>query len=74
MVIAVWAVFVALLKLSGVFAETLSAFFAGECHFGGFGQGMRFLFMVAFGAVEPFPAARRANGDLGVEDVFAHGD
>lgn len=25
-------------------------------HIGGFGESMRFLFIVAFGAVEPFPA------------------
>jgi hypothetical protein len=25
---------------------------------------------MAFGAVEPFAAARRADGDLGVKDMF----
>lgn len=29
---------------------------------------------MAFCAVEPFAAARRADGDLGVQDVFAHGE
>jgi hypothetical protein len=29
--------------------------------------------LVALGAVEPLLAAGRADGDLGVEDVFAHG-
>jgi len=31
------------------------------------------LFSVAFCAVEPLPTAWRADGDLGVEDVFAGG-
>ena len=29
-------------------------------------------FGVAFGAVEPLAAAGRADGDLGIEDVFAY--
>lgn len=66
----------------------------GSCryHFSGFGEGVGFLFLVAFGAVEPFftwrtqgmldpvlwgclrggrgLTARRADGHLGVQDVF----
>lgn len=35
---------------------------------------MRLGFGVAVRTVEPFSAARRADGDLGVQNVFAHGE
>jgi hypothetical protein len=71
-IIAVRAVLVTLVELRRVLPETLLALFTGEYHFGGFGERVGFLFEVAFGAVEPFSAAGRADGYLGVEDVFAH--
>ena len=87
--------------ISYVYASRIQGEGEGQrYHIGGFGESMRFLFIVAFGTVEPFPAfisrtcvsvlrvsgglncigsigegltAWRANGDLGVEDVFAAG-
>lgn len=66
------AVFICVLEFTGVFAEGLFALFADEGHVKGLEEGVRGLFCVAFGAVEPFFAAGRADGDLGVEDMFAH--
>ena len=70
-VVAVWAVFVALLESLHILAEALFAFFAGEDHFCGAFEVVIGLFRVAFGAVEPLSAAGSADGHLGVEDVFA---
>lgn len=63
MVVAMRAVFVALLVLLDVLAEGLFALFAGKDHFQGGLEGVRFRFRVAFGAVEPFPAwMRKVSG------------
>lgn len=71
-VITVRAVFVTLFKLGGIFSETLLAFLACKDHFTGLCQLVRLLFLVTFGAIEPFTAAGRANSYLSVEDVFTH--
>jgi len=55
-VVAVWAVLVAFLKLLRVFAEDLSALFAGKDHFERLHQGMVFLLGMTFGAIEPLAA------------------
>jgi hypothetical protein len=70
-VVAVRAVLVALVELFHIFAKDLSALFACENHLGRAFELMVLLLSVAFCAVEPLPAAGRADGDLGVEDVFA---
>ena len=70
MVIAVWTVLVALVKLLHVLAERLLALLAQERHLHGLPEPMVLCLSVTLGAVKPLLAARRANGDLGVEDVF----
>lgn len=71
MVVAVWAVLVALLELLHVFPEAFSALLAGEDHLQGWLELVRLGFSVAFGTVEPFPAAGGPDRNLGVENVFA---
>lgn len=73
MVVAARAVLVAVLKLAGVFPEAFLALLAGEYHFEALQQRVVSRLGVALCAVEPFFAARRADRDLGVEDVFAAG-
>lgn len=82
-VVAVRAVLVALVELLCVLAEDLFAFLAGECHFHALFEGVGFLFGVAFGAVEPFPAflmmlaVRRemgVGGDVCLRGDVQHGD
>ena len=70
-VVAVRAVLVALLERLHVFAEDFPAFLACEDHLGGAFELVVLLFSMALCAVEPLPAAWRADCDLGVEDVFA---
>lgn len=70
-VVAVRAVLVAVFEFGHVFAETLFTFLACKGHFHGLFESVVLGFGVAFGAVEPLFAARGADGDLGVEDVFA---
>jgi hypothetical protein len=53
-VIAVGAVFVAILEFLSVFAKAFFALFAGKDHLETLQQRMGFLLAVAFGAVEPF--------------------
>lgn len=60
-----------LLKLRNVLPETLLALLTRKCHLDTLFESMRFLLSVTFSAVEPFLAARGANGDLCVENVFA---
>lgn len=55
----------------GILPETLLAFLAGKDHLEALLQLMRLGFMVAISAVEPLLAAGRADGHLGVQDVFA---
>lgn len=71
MVVAVRAVFVALLELLGVLAEALLALFAGEDHLGTLLEIVVLGLGMALGAVKPLLAAGAADGDLGVEDVLA---
>lgn len=59
-------------SLPVVFSEALLAFLAGEDHLVLLLELVVGVLCVAFGAVEPLLAARSANGDLGVENVFAH--
>ena len=68
-----WDGYAPVFELARVLAEGLFALLADEDHLEGLQQGVVFFFLVAFGAVEPLLAAGRADGDLGVEDVFAHG-
>ena len=56
MIVAVGAVFVALVKLLGVFPEALLALLASEGHIEALEQSVIFGFSVAFGAIEPFAA------------------
>ena len=85
MVVAVRAELVGLVGLARVvLAEALFALFAGEGELRFLEQGVVLRLAVALGAVEPFAAcgvrrdesgrgrtAGGADGDLGVEDVFA---
>ena len=70
MVIAVWTVLVALVELLHVLTERLLALLAQERHLHGLPEPMVLCLSVTLGAVKPLLAARRADGDLGVEDVF----
>lgn len=72
MIVAVWAVFVALFELARVLAEALFALFAGEDHLKRLLEGMVGRVLMALGTFEPFAAAGGANSDLGVQDVLAH--
>ena len=71
MIVAVRTVLVALVILGHVLPERLLALLAEERHLRRLCQPVRLALGVALGAVEPLPAARCADGDLGVEDVFA---
>jgi hypothetical protein len=62
---------VPVLELACVLAEGLFALFADEDHLEALQQRVVSRLLVALGAVEPLLAAWRADGDLGVEDVFA---
>ena len=73
-VIAMGAIFVGLLELFNLFAESALALLAQEDHFHGRHELVVIapLLHVALRAVEPKFAAGGANGDLRIEDVFAH--
>ena len=71
MVITVGTILVALLVAGHVFAKRLFALFTDKHHLCCLLQSVVLRFGMAFGAVEPLFAARRANRHLGVEDVFA---
>jgi hypothetical protein len=62
------------LELARILAEGFLALLADEDHLEALQEGVVFFFLVARGTVEPLLAAGRADRDLGVEDVFAHGD
>ena len=62
---------VPVLELAGVLAEGLFALFADKDHLEALQQRVVSRLLVALCAVEPLLAAWRADGDLGVEDVFA---
>ena len=63
---------VPVLKLAGVLAKRFLALLADEDHLEALEQRVVGRLGVALGAVEPFLAAGRADGDLRVEDVAAH--
>ena len=69
-IIAVWTEFVTLFVRGHVFAECFLALFAGKHHFGRPRESMVLALFVARGTIKPLLAARRADGDLCVEDVF----
>lgn len=71
MIIAVRTVFIAFFVNSHIFPESLFAFLAHEGHFRRFSEWMGFGFSVTFSAIKPLLAARSADGDLGVQDMFA---
>ncbi len=71
MIVAVRAVLVALVVLGHVLAKRLLALLAEEGHLGRLRERVGLRLGVALGAVIPLLAARGADGDLGVEDVFA---
>jgi hypothetical protein len=64
-------ILVAVLEFIHIFAEAFLALLAREDHLHGLFQRVALRFGVALRAVEPEPAAGRADGYLGVEDVFA---
>ena len=72
MVVAMRAVLVRLFNLLGLFAEDLLAFLANHDDFGGQLQLVVLCLCVALRAVEPLLAAGSSNGDLRVQNVFAH--
>lgn len=72
MVIAVRTVLIAFLKFLCVFAKALLALLASKCHIETLEEGVIFLLLVTFCTVKPFTATWRADGDLGIENVFTH--
>ncbi len=71
MIIAMWAILVALLVGRHILAERLLALFANKGHFCRPRKRVRLSLRMAFGAVKPLLAARGADGDLSIQDVFA---
>lgn len=71
MVIAVRTILVALVPLLRVLSKALAALFAREGDLEALQQRVRLGLAVTGAAVEPFLAAGAAQGDLGVENVFA---
>ncbi|KAB8360950.1 hypothetical protein FH972_024682 [Carpinus fangiana] len=57
-------------ELLAILPEALLALFTGKCHVQALLQRVGLLFRVAFGTVEPFAAAWRADSNLCIEDVF----
>lgn len=70
-VIAMWAVLIALLITCHVFSEGLLALFASKRHLRRLREVVVLRFRVALGTVKPLLAAWRTDGDLSVQDVFA---
>lgn len=66
-----WAVLVALFVDCHILAESLLALLADEGHLRCTRKRVCLRFCMAFGAVEPLLATRGANGNLGIQDVFA---
>ena len=62
---------VTILIICHVFPKRLLALLAQERHLVRLREPVVLCLRVALGAVEPLPAARCADGDLGIEDVFA---
>ena len=72
MIVASGAVFVSFLELFDLFAENFLTFLASKDHLSCPFELVVLSFVVALGAVEPFPAAGCSDGDLGVEYMLAH--
>ena len=70
-VVAVRTVLVALVVLRHVLPERLLALLAEEDHLRRLREPVGLRLRVALGAVKPLLAARGADCDLGVQDVFA---
>jgi hypothetical protein len=71
MIITMRAVFVALFVDCHVLAESLLTLFADESHFRCPSKWVCLCLCMAFRTVEPLLATRGADGDLGIQDVFA---
>lgn len=71
MVVTVGTVFIALFKCCYVFSERLSTLLAQEYHFRRSAQRVVCCFCVAICTVEPLPAARSSDGDLGIQNMLA---
>jgi len=71
-IITVGTELVGFFELLNVLSETLPALLASKDHFEAFLERMVLLFTVTLNAVKPFSAAWRSDGDLRVENVFAH--
>ena len=71
MVVAVRTVLVALIVLLHVLAEGFLALLTHEDHLCGLAESVILGLCVALCAVKPLFAAGCADGDLGVQDVFA---
>jgi len=71
-IIAMRAVFVALLIHFHVLAERLFALLTYESHFHGSFERMGRSFSMTLGTIEPHLAARCPNGNLGIQNMLAH--
>ena len=71
MIITMRTVLIALLIYRHILPERLLALLAQERHLVRLREPVVLCLRVALGAVEPLPAARRADRDLRVEDVLA---
>ena len=71
MVVTVWAILVALVIVGHVLAERLLALLAQEGHLRRPLEPVVLRLRMALRAVEPLLAARGADGDLRVQNVFA---
>lgn len=72
MIIAMWAILVALLVIRHILPESLLALLTYERHLHRLLQSMVLRFLVTLRTVKPLLAARRSYGYLCVEDMFAH--
>ena len=71
MIIAVRAIFIALLIHCHVLAERLLTLLTYESHFHSTFQRVGRNFSMAFGAVEPFLTTRRTDGNLRIQNMLA---
>lgn len=71
MIVTEGAILVAVFKLLHVLPKALLALLAGKSHLRRLLELVILGFGVAYCAIKPLPAAGGADGDLGVEDVFA---
>lgn len=54
-----------------IFSEAFFTLLARECHVEALRQGMLLALLMALCTIKPLAATRGADGDLGVEDMFA---